>query len=58
MAQLKIKQLGITIERFNMESVKQAVKFVADCNYPSDNKFIFSTFNKAGIENTINIQKR
>lgn len=59
MATLKVKRLGITIERIPVLKVKQALEIVKN-EFPDDNAhtFIYSTVNeKTRIENTITIRK-
>lgn len=55
---LTIKNNETIINKFEVESIKVAKKYVDENTFPASHAFIFSTFNETGVENTINIQKR
>ena len=58
MASLKIFEKDSIKKVKKMDDLKTAQKFVNRLPFYPALKFVYSTINKEGIENTINIQKR
>lgn len=58
MASLKVFKQDSIKKIMKMDDLKTAQKFVNRLPFYPALKFVYSTVNKDGIENTINIQKR
>lgn len=58
MGVLKISQLGKPIQEFEVASIKLAKKYIDASDSLPSQTFVYSTINKGGIENTINIQRK
>ena len=58
MAILTIKNCEAIINRFEVENIKVAKKYVASDKVANGQVAVYSTFNKNGVENTINILKQ
>ena len=58
MGVLKISQYGKPIQEFEVASIKLAKKYIDASDSLPSQTFVYSTFNKVGIENTINIQRK
>ncbi|WP_395074579.1 hypothetical protein [Flavobacterium sp.] len=58
MGVLKICQYGKPIQEFEVASIKLAKKYIDASDSLPSQTFVYSTFNKGGIENTINIQRK
>lgn len=54
---LSIKNNEKLVNSYEVDSVKKANAFVQENAFPLRYNFVYSTFNDAGIENTINLRK-